>query len=51
MREQVISCSRADGIIFRLMVLDILFCGASQMINGLMGFGNFFGGSPCLLSG
>ena len=51
MRKQIFSDFRADGIIFRLMVLDVSFCGASQMINGLMGFGYFCGASPCMLSG
>ena len=51
MRKQIISDSRADGIILRLMVLDVSFRRASQLINGLMGFGYFFGASPCLFSG
>ena len=51
MRKQIISDFRADGIRFRLMVLDAFFGGASQMIDGLMGLGYFCGASPCLLSG
>ena len=39
MRKQIIPDFLADGITFGLMVLDVSFCGASQMINGLMGFG------------
>ena len=51
MRKQIISDFRADGIRFKLMVLDASFGGASQIVNGLMGFGYFCGASPCLLSG
>ena len=51
MRKMVISYFRADGIVFRLMVLDASFGGASQMIDGLMGLGYFCGASPCLHSG